>query len=1097
MDPAECPEHGVPTIDLSRVKEQGAELVPGSIVAERYHVERAIGEGSTGVVFLATRVGMKNRIALKVLRSEVNVSSSMLKRFYQEARAVSSLDHPNVVRLVDFGLDPESALPFLAMDFVEGPTLRDLVVAYGRMPESRATALLSQVAKALVEAHQKGIVHRDLKPANIVVCMLADGDEHVKVLDFGVAKVIDEGESNPRVTAPGTALGTPLYMSPEQVVADAVDFRADLYSLGCILYELLAGEPPFVADRLREVMNKQLREPPPPLPQRLADGEPPSRDLLALLASLLAKHPAERPSSTAVVAWILGALSRGESIGAEKLLRRASRPGEASISEQDAPAAAGAEVTLKTNLVAEVTSFVGREGVLADLDRLFDSGARLVTILGAGGTGKTRLARRYGNMRVDAYSRQGAGVWFCDLTEAKDLESVLAVVGEALDAPLVGADAGAGGVERLGQIMRQRGQMLLILDNFERMAKLASNTVGEWMDLAPEARFLVTSRELLLIPGEAHHLLSPLDEAESVLLFDTRAKMARPGFHVASEEKRIILDIVRRLEGIPLAIELAAARVGVLSLEKLRERLLVSFQVLTGGGRQVAERHRTLRSTIDWSWSLLEPWEQSALAQTAIFRGGFSLEAAEAVLDLSALPSAPPVIDVVQALRNKSLLRAEEAPGFPGEVRFGLYESIREYAGEKLAALPIARDVERAHTDHYLREAERWAESASGSRALKSLRLLRLELDNISSVAKRCREREPALAVRAALALEPMLAMRGPLETAISLLDDAVLTAERSGDRMLLARALLARESARTEAGQSTAAEARADIDRVLELASAMGSLEIEGQALAALARQQLEVADEVARSRETYERALDRFRQAKQRLLEGRALIRIGYTYLEEANVEDARRLLNEGLEITRQLDDRRHEGYALTTIATLDHQSGQLGEARTKLERGIAIHRSVGNRRNEGMDLAYLGLLEYELGKLDEARAALEEAIKTCRDVGLRKFEAFSEAILGAAHADRGELELSSAAFARANERIRSVNDASIRAASEVLAGILDVAEARACASSRPTEAAARLDRARERLALAAEQPALAMAADVRIALRILRKRLETFRG
>src|SRR5262245_986588 len=335
MDDAECPTDGVPTVDLNVITPHGEPLVPGTVVADRYQVEREIGEGAMGTVFLATRLGMKNRVALKVLRREVMISPNMLKRFYQEARAVSSLDHPNIVRIVDFGIDPKTTLPFLAMEFVEGPTLRDLVLAYGRMPERRCATLLAQVAKALVEAHQKSVVHRDLKPANIVVCMLADGDEHVKVLDFGVAKVLDNSELGAmKVTTPGTALGTPLYMSPEQATGSEVDFRSDLYSLGCILHELLTGEPPFMAQEMRQVMHKQLVEPAPALPARLSDGDPPSADLVALHKSLLTKQKDERPSSTAVVAWILGALSRGEQIAAASLLKRAKNPIDSNASAE-------------------------------------------------------------------------------------------------------------------------------------------------------------------------------------------------------------------------------------------------------------------------------------------------------------------------------------------------------------------------------------------------------------------------------------------------------------------------------------------------------------------------------------------------------------------------------------------------------------------------------------------------------------------------------------------------------------------------------------------------------------------------------------------
>jgi serine/threonine protein kinase/predicted ATPase len=1083
MTDAECPADGVPTVDLQLLTPHGQPLSEGSVVADRYHVEREIGAGSMGSVFLATRLGMRNRVALKVLRREVMISAHMLKRFYQEARAVASLDHPNIVRIVDFGIDPKTALPFLAMDFVEGPTLRDLVLAYGRMPERRVATLLVQVAKALVEAHQKGVVHRDLKPANIVVCMLADGDEHVKVLDFGVAKVLDAQDSGPRVTAPGTALGTPLYMSPEQAIGSEVDFRSDLYSLGCVLHELLTGEPPFMAQEMRQVMQKQLVEPAPFLPAHLADGNPPSADLQALHRVLLAKDKNDRPSSTAIAAWILGAIARGEQLGAASLLKRAKNPLEASVSVElpaltiENPPETPPPATIKTNLLPEVTTFIGREASLFDLDQLYGSGARLVTIFGAGGTGKTRLAKRFGANKVDDYSRAGGGVWFADLTEASELEGVLSAVSEALDLPLAG-ELNTDGVARVGLAMATRGRMLLILDNFEHVASFAQDTIGRWLELAPEAYFLVTSRELLLVPGEAHHALSPLPDPEGIALFENRAKAARSTFTLTGNERQWVTEIVKRLDGIPLAIELAAARVGVLSIEKLLDRLSATFQVLGGGTRSVVSRHRTMRNAIDWSWNLLERDEQHALAQVAVFAGGFSLEAAEEVISLTA--SWASVLDLIQALRNKSLLRADEAPGFPGEMRFNLYGTIREYAAEKLDELGLREAAETRHTTFYLREAEKWAQGSSSSRALLYLRLLRLEMDNLTAIKTRAQQKEPDIAARAALALEVMLAMRGPLEVAVQLMETAVACAERADDKRLLVRALLAREHARTEAGVTAQEEAKVDIERALAVARSIGSLELEGEALFALAKLELEAFCLIEKSRATYEAALALFRTTKQRLFEGRTLIRIGYVCLEQNDIERARAMLNEGLEITRSLDDRRHEGYALTTIALLDQQVGQLAEARLKLERGIALHRSVGNRRNEGMDLAYFGLVTYEIGAVAEAKDALEKSIEVCSEVGLRKFEGFAHAVFGALHADAGSIPEAKESFRRARERLEAIADPEIRAAVRVLEGVLDVAEKKLDA------ARARIDEGRT---LAPE----AQGADVRIALRILTKRVD----
>ena len=213
-------------------------------------------------------------------------------------------------------------------------------------------------------------------------------------------------------------------------------------------------------------------------------------------------------------------------------------------------------------------------------------------------------------------------------------------------------------------------------------------TLGHWLDRAPDAAFIVTSRERLHLTGEEIFPIEPLPlEMDAIDLFATRAHAQRPDFVLNEGNRAAVAEVVRLLDGLPLAIELAAARVRVLSPAQLVERMRDRFSVLAGA-RGAAARQATLRAAIDWSWDLLAPWEQAAFAQCAIFEGGFTLEAAEAVLDLSRWPQAPSTMDVVQALADKSLLRtwipAEESRYAIEEPYFGMYISIHEYAAEKL-----------------------------------------------------------------------------------------------------------------------------------------------------------------------------------------------------------------------------------------------------------------------------------------------------------------------------------------------------------------------------------------------------------------------------
>ena len=338
MDVETCEECSVPTIECTLFDKEDKHVEPGTTFGGSYRIESVLGEGGMGTVYLATQISMNRPVALKTLLPDLITDAKNVKRFYQEAQAASQLNHPNIVRIFDFGIDNDSRVPFIAMEFLEGQTLGELIEDNGPLTERRGAELLAQTTKALVEAHSKGVVHRDLKPDNIHVRQLPDGDEHVKVLDFGIAKVVSGDEEQENLTATGMTLGTPLYMSPEQIMGELVDYRSDIYALGCILHETFAGAPPFSAEERLGVLVKHMSDEPPGLPAALVDGQPPSASLIQLRECMLAKKREHRPATTAVVARILNALSRGQEIDAQELLLAAQeQAGEAA----GTPGAAG------------------------------------------------------------------------------------------------------------------------------------------------------------------------------------------------------------------------------------------------------------------------------------------------------------------------------------------------------------------------------------------------------------------------------------------------------------------------------------------------------------------------------------------------------------------------------------------------------------------------------------------------------------------------------------------------------------------------------------------------------------------------------------
>ena len=285
---------------------------------------------------------------------------------------------------------------------------------------------------------------------------------------------------------------------------------------------------------------------------------------------------------------------------------------------------------VRHNLAPERDAFIGRSAELQSLALQLQSGSRLVCLLGPGGTGKTRLARRYALAWLGEWP---GGVYFCDLSEAHSLEGIHFAVALALGVPLGKDDPAV----QLGHAIAGRGRCLVILDNFEQVQQHATATVGRWLDRAGEATFVVTSRERLHLEGEQVLAVEPLRlDSEAIELFAVRARAQRPGFELDEGTRHAVAEVVRLLDGLPLAIELAAARVRVLSPAQIVERLKDRF-VLLAGATGAAARQATLRAAIDWSWELLTPWEQTALAQCSVFEGGFTLEAAELVLDLARL----------------------------------------------------------------------------------------------------------------------------------------------------------------------------------------------------------------------------------------------------------------------------------------------------------------------------------------------------------------------------------------------------------------------------------------------------------------------------
>lgn len=589
-------------------------------------------------------------------------------------------------------------------------------------------------------------------------------------------------------------------------------------------------------------------------------------------------------------------------------------------------------------------AFVGRERELEQLRERLAAGERLLTVTGPGGMGKTRLASELAAGLADGALSLPAR-WFCDLTEARAADELTATVAHALEVP---TGRGESLPEKLGHALSARGPALLVLDNFEQLVRVGGGLVSGWLRAAPELRILVTSRERLRLAEEVVFELGPLElpapgkraeDAASVRLLLERASRHRAGWSPTSAEAPILGELVAKLDGIPLAIELAAARLPMLGARTLSERLSERFRVLGTGARDGADKSRTLRATIDWSWQLLDEAERRALTQASIFRGGFDLDAAEAVLDASKSSDRDTsVLERLESLYDKSLLRAE-----PG--RFGLYLSIRDFAeGER----PDDEHVRARHARWYVDEAAKRL-PALGEDALEARRWLLRERENLAAVVDGAPD--PADALRAALSLEPLLSAQGPFEELTALLDRAL--ARDGAPEVLRAEALLARGNVHRQAGRTDAA--RTDLEAARACADANGRDDLSARALAGMA-------------------TVD----------------------LVQGNLEDARAGYERALTLHRAAGDRVHEAMTLSAYGAALAGGGDLEGAREVEERALALHHEVGNLRDVGMTSAFLGNIAIDHGRLDEARLYFADAAAIHDQLGDRFGQAFTEANL-----------------------------------------------------------------------------------------------------
>jgi predicted ATPase/DNA-binding winged helix-turn-helix (wHTH) protein len=634
----------------------------------------------------------------------------------------------------------------------------------------------------------------------------------------------------------------------------------------------------------------------------------------------------------------------------------------------------------RTNLPQVPTSFVGREREIAEIKQLLPV-ARLLTLTGTGGIGKTRLALQAGHEVLDAYPD---GAWFVDLAPLADQALVAGAVAQVLG---LKEEAGKPLIATICRHLRAK-ELLLVLDNCEHVLGASADLVDELLRETAHVTVVATSRQALHVASEHTYPVGVLPladpkasaagiaRADAVKLFVDRARQHRPRFDLDPERSRAVAQICVRLDGLPLAIELAAARVAVLPVEEIVRLLDERFRLLTRGGE--LPRQQTLRAMIDWSYELLTDAEQLLFARLSAFAGGWTVAAAEAV-GADAAIAREDVVYLLIALIEKSLVVADEDGN-----RYRMLEIIRQYASEKLAAAADAETVRTRHRDFYLALAEEADQKLRGPEQTEWLARLAQEHDNLRAAHERCLAAAGTHAgLRLCWTLRQFWWTHGHLSEGR---EWCARMLAQAGDAATSERADALNTAGALAYLQSDYAAAKALHEESLAIRRALGDRRGVATSLSNLGAVACDHG-EFASAIPQFEESLAILRELNDPWGVAIALGNLGRAANEQGEFASARARIEESLAIKRTLGNRAGIASSLASLANVAHGQGDYAAANALHGESLAIHRELGNRTNTATELNNIGSVAYDQGEYARARESFVEGLSMLRELGDRR--------------------------------------------------------------------------------------------------------------
>jgi len=965
-------------------------LAPGDKIGP-YILRRKLGEGAVGVVWLAIDPKQRREVAVKLLQKEYAKNERMVGRFLREAQSAAKLNHPNTVTIYQAG--EYAGNVFIIMEWVDGGNLQDYLDAHGRMPWAEATRVIRDAANGLMAAHEVSLIHRDIKPSNL----MRTSRGRIKVVDFGLARPFDQRSG---ITMEGAVVGTPAYMSPEQCAGKELDARSDLYSLLCTYFHLLSGQTPFDFTDMGEILYSQKHAPFPDI-CRIVPELPPAIGRILERGTL--KAPAERFQSAAELIAALDAVLGARAERAPEG-RRIADDAATVLSAGDAGASAAEAAPLESltmspnNLPVQSTSFVGRKKEMAAVKRLLAE-TRLLTLVGAGGSGKTRLALE---AAAEVLPSHADGAWVVEFAALSEPALVPERVAAALGSR---EEPGRTVTDTLVSFLRRKS-LLLVLDNCEHLRSACAELAETLLHGCPSVRVLATSREALHVAGETVYNVPSLSvpefkargsgrgdlatalvqfeelrNCEAVQLFAERAATSQPRFALTDANALEVAQICRRLDGIPLAIELAAARVKMLTLQQIASRLDDSIRLLTRGTEAALPRQQTLRATMDWSFEMLAEKERVLFRRLAVFAGGFALDASEAVCTGDGLVG-DEVLDLLSELVDKSLVSLVEVEG-DEQTRYRLLETIRQYAGEKLDGSADGEGSRGRHREFYLQFAERAGNELAGPQQASWLQRLETEHDNLRIALTWAATSDVNLGARMAKAMGRFWELRGYWKEGVGWLEQCLSAGAALGTDL---RTAVLDAAGNLASCQGDYARAKTLFEEQLALQQKSDDRRGVAEALHNLMSVAWKHGD-YAEARALEEQSLSLRRELGDKSAIAASLHALGTFAHEQADYQQAAALYGESLAIRRELGDMGSIATLLNNMGNLAQAQGDSQRVRTLQEESLAIRRKLGDKAGIAQTLTNLAVLAQEQRDFNRARAMLEESLAIDRELGNKK--------------------------------------------------------------------------------------------------------------